>query len=208
MFQAHHSLDYIGLHEFWSTSSDIPATPPLLATECDILRDPTIGGQQVDSNISIPPSVNCLLFPDPENPQAAFNWPGPDLLSPTTQCKDLMLYMSAFVPARILHWVEIRLMELDQLTGETIKEHRFHLSSTQYGRYDLYWVRRQILDIISGPREDQPRVFRLSLRPRTELPTYFPDADFPLHTTQPMATCLNPDVFVQNLTDNYRWPLW
>jgi hypothetical protein len=208
MFQAHHSLDYIGLHEFWSTSSDIPATPPLLATECDILRDPIIGGQQVDSNISIPPSVNCLLFPDPENPQAGFNWPGPDLLSPTTQCEDLMLYMSAFVPARILHWVEIRLTEVDQLTGETIKEHLFHLSSTTYGRYDLYWVRRQILDIISGPRDDQPGLFRLSLRPRTELATYLLDADFPLHTAQPLATCLNPDVFVQNLTDSYRWPLW
>jgi hypothetical protein len=196
MFQAHHSLDYIGLHEFWSTSSDIPATPPLLATECDgILLDSTIGGQRIDSSSSIPPSVDCLLFPDPENPQVAFNWPGPDL-------------MSAFVPARLLHWVEIRLTELDQLTGETIEEHLFYLSSTTYGRYDLYWVRRQILDIISGPRDDQPRLFRLSLRPRTELPTYLLDADFPLHTAQPLATCLNPDVFVQNLTDNCRWPLW
>jgi hypothetical protein len=27
---------------------------------------------------------------------------------------------------------------------------------------------------------------------------------FPLHTTQPLAICLNPDVFVQNLIDNYR----
>jgi hypothetical protein len=35
VYQAHASPDYIDLHEFWSTSSDIPATPPLLATEYD-----------------------------------------------------------------------------------------------------------------------------------------------------------------------------
>jgi hypothetical protein len=209
MYQAHYSLDYNDLHEFWSTSSDIPATPPLLATDCDdILLDATIGGQRIDSSGSIPPSVECLLFPDPENLQAGFNWPGPDLLSPTTQCEDVMVYMSAFIPARLLHWVEIRLTELDQITGQTIEEHLFHLSSTTYDREDLYWVRRQILDIISAPRDDQPRLFRLSLRPRTELPAYFPDPACPLHTTQPSATCLNPDVFVQNLIDNYRWPLW
>jgi hypothetical protein len=119
-----------------------------------------------------------------------------------------MLYMSAFVPARLLHWVEIRLTELDQITGQTIEEHLFHLSSTKYDRGDLYWVCRQILDIISGPRDDRPRLFRLSLRPRTELPTYFPDPAFPLHTTQPLATCLNTDVYVQNVIDNYKWLLW
>jgi hypothetical protein len=164
MYQAHYSVDYIDLHEFWSNSSDIPATPPFLANDRDdILLDSTIGGQLIDSSGSIPPSVECLLFPDPENLQAAFNWPGPDLLSLPLNCEDVMLYMSAFVPARLLHWVEIRLTELDQITGETIEEHLFHLSSTKYDRGDLYWVCRQILDIISGPRDDQPRLFRLSL---------------------------------------------
>jgi hypothetical protein len=151
--------------------------------------------------------MECLLFPDPENLQAGFNWPGPDLLSATTQFEDVMVYMSAFVPARLLHWVEICLTELDQITDQTIEEYHFHLSSTTYGKEDLYWVRRQILDIISGCRDKQRSLFRLSLRRRTELLTHFPDSAYPLHTTHPTATCLNPDVFVQNLTDN-RWPLW
>jgi hypothetical protein len=42
MYQAHYSVDYIDLHEFWSNSSGIPATPPLLATDCDdVLLDLT-----------------------------------------------------------------------------------------------------------------------------------------------------------------------
>jgi hypothetical protein len=89
---------------------------------------------------STPPPVECLLFPGPENLQAAFNWPGPDPLSPTTEFEDVIVYMSAFIPARLLHWVEIRLTELDQITGQTIKEHLFHLSSTNYYKSDLYWV--------------------------------------------------------------------
>jgi hypothetical protein len=66
MYQAHYSVDYIDLHEFWSNSSDIPATPLFLANDLDdILLDSTIGGQLIDSSGSIPPSVECLLFPDP-----------------------------------------------------------------------------------------------------------------------------------------------
>jgi hypothetical protein len=208
MYRAHYSLDYIDLHEFWSTSSDIPATPPVLVTECDDNPlDSSIEGQRVSSSGSIPPSVECHLFPDPENLQAGFNWPGPDLLAATTQCDDVMVYMSAFIPARLLHWVEICLTKLDQITGQMIEEHRFHLSRTTYGRDDLYWVRRQILDIISRPRDKQRSLFRLSLRSRTELPTCFPDPACPLHTTHTTSACLNPDVFVQNLTD-HKWPLW
>jgi hypothetical protein len=209
MYQAHYNLDYIDLHGFWSNTSDTPATPPLLATDCDgISVDSTIGGQRIDSSGSLPHSVERLLFFDPENLQVGFNWPGPDLLSAETHCEDVMVYMSAFIPARLLRWVEICLTELDQITDQTIEEYRFHLSSSTYGREDLYWVRRQTLDIMSGPRDNQPRLFRLSLRPLTELPTYFPDPACPLHTTQPSSTCLNTDVFVQNLIDNYRWPLW
>jgi hypothetical protein len=169
--------------------------------------DSFLEGQPIDSSGSVPPLMECLLFPDPENPQAGFMWPGPDLLSDTTQFEDVMVYMSAFIPSRLLHWVEICLIELDQITDQTIEEYRFHLSSTTYGSKDLYWVRRQILDIISGPTIKQRRPFRLSLRPRTELPTQFLDPACPVHTTPPMATCLNPDVFVQNLTDN-KWLLW
>jgi hypothetical protein len=207
-YQHCYMIDYIDLHAFWSTSSDIPATPPLLATECyDIPLESSIDGQRIKSSGSIPPSVECHLFPDPENLQAVFNWPGPDLLAATTQCEDIMVYMSAFIPARLLHWVEICLTELDQITDQTTEEYCFHLSATTYGREDLYWVRRQILDIISGSRDKQRSLFRLSLRPRTGLPTRFPDPACPLHTTHPTATCLNPNVFVQNLTDN-KWPLW
>jgi hypothetical protein len=151
--------------------------------------------------------MECLLFPDPENLQAGFTWPGPDLLSAATEFEDVIVYMSAFIPARLLHWVEICLTELDQITDQTIEEYRFHLSSTTHGREDLYWVRRQILDIISGPRDKQRSLFRLSLRPGTELPRRFPDPECHLDTTHLTATCLNPDVFVQNLTGN-KWPLW
>jgi hypothetical protein len=35
--------------------------------------------------------------------------------------------MLAFVPARLLYWVEIRLTELDQITGQTIEEYLFYL---------------------------------------------------------------------------------
>jgi hypothetical protein len=74
-----------------------------------------------------------------------------------------MVYMSALIPARLLHWVEICLTELDRITDQTIEKYRFHLSSTTYSREDLYWMRRQILDIISGPRDKQRSLFRLSL---------------------------------------------
>jgi hypothetical protein len=160
-----------------------------------------------DATELLSPSMECLLFPDPENLQVGFNWPGPDLLSAETQCEDVMVYMSAFIPARLLHRVEICLTEVDQITDQTIEEYRFHLSSTAYGREDLSWVRRQILDIISGPRNKQQGLFRLSLRPRTELPTRFPDPACLLHTMHPTATYLYPDVFVKDLTDN-KWPLW
>jgi hypothetical protein len=205
MYQAHCSVDYLDLHEFWCNSSDIPAIPPRLATDCDdSLLDTTIGGQLLDSSSSTPPPVECLLSPDPENLQAAFNLPGPDPLSPTTQFNDIILYMSAFVPARLLHWVDIRLTELDQIMGQTIEEHLFHLPSTNYDKSDLYWVRRHILDIVSVPSNDRPRLFRLNLQPRTDLPTYLLDPAIPFYTTRPLATCLNPDVFVQNLIDNYK----
>ncbi|KAJ5900189.1 uncharacterized protein N7473_004259 [Penicillium subrubescens] len=208
MYQAYSRPDYIDLPEFWSTSSDIPATPPLLATEYDDLPlDSFLEGQPIDSGGSLPPPMECLLFPDPGNLQSGFNWPGPDPLFANTQSEDVLVYMSASIPTRLLHWVDICLTELDQMTDQTIEKYRFHLSSTANGREDLYWVRRQILDIISGTRVKQRSLFRLSLRPRTELSTRFPDPACPLHTTQPSATCLDPDVFVQNLTDN-RWPLW
>jgi hypothetical protein len=160
MYQAHCSVDYVDLHEFWCNSSDIPATPP---------------------------PVECLLFPDPENLQAAFNWPAQDPLLPTTQFEDIIFYMSAFVPARLLHWVDIRLTELDQIMGQTIEEHLFHLPSTNYDKSDLYWVRRHILDIVSVPSNDRPRLFRLNLQPRTDLPTYLLDPAFPLYTTWPFG---------------------
>jgi hypothetical protein len=205
MYQAHCSVDYLDLHEFWCNSSDIPAIPPRLATDCDdSLLDTTIGGQLLDSSSSTPPPVECLLSPDPENLQAAFNLPGPDPLSPTTQFNDIILYMSAFVPARLLHWVEIRLTQLDQITGQTIKEHRFHLSSANYDKSDLYWVRGHILDIVSVPNNNRPRLFLLNLQPRTDLPTYLLDPAFSFYTTRPLATCLNLHVFVRNLIDNYR----
>jgi hypothetical protein len=208
VYQAHSRPDYIDLHEFWSTSSDIPATPPLLATECDnIPLNSFLEGQPIDSSSPLPPSMECLLFPDPENLQGGFNWPGPDLLSAETQVEDVIVYMSAFIPARLLHWMEICLTELDQITDQTIEEYSFHLSSTTYSREDLYWVRRQILDILSRPRDKQRSLFRLSLRPLTELPTHFPDSTVTLHMTHPTATCLDPDVFVKNLTDN-KGPLW
>jgi hypothetical protein len=205
MYQAHCSVDYLDLHEFWCNSSDIPAIPPRLATDCDdSLLDTTIGGQLLDSSSSTPPPVECLLSPDPENLQAAFNLPGPDPLSPTTQFNDIILYMSAFVPARLLHWVEIRLTQLDQITGQTIKKHRFHLSSANYDKSDLYWVRGHILDIVSVPNNNRPRLFLLNLQPRTDLPTYLLDPAFSFYTTRPLATCLNLHVFVRNLIENYR----
>lgn len=71
--------------------------PPFLATDCDdILLDSTVGDHCSDSGGSIPPSVECVLFPDPENLQAAFRWLGPDLLSPTTQSEEIMLYVGIF----------------------------------------------------------------------------------------------------------------
>jgi hypothetical protein len=205
MYQAHCSVDYVDLHEFWCNSSEIPAIPPFLATDCDDpLLDTTIGGQLLDSSSSTPSPVECRLFPDPENLQVAFNWPGPDPLSPRTQFEDIIFYMSAFIPARLLHWVEIRLTELDQITGQTIEEHLFHLSSTKHDKSDLYCGRRQILDMVSVSSNDRPRLFRLNLQPRTDLPTYLLDPAIPFYTTRPLATCLNPDVFVQNLIGNYR----
>lgn len=68
---------------------------------------------------------------------------------------------------------------------------------------DLYCVRRQILNLVSVSSNDRPRLFLLNLRPCTDLPTNVLDQAFPFYTNRPLATCLNPDVFVRNLIDNY-----
>jgi hypothetical protein len=92
-------------------------------------------------------------------------------------------------------------MELDQITAQAIEEHLFHLPSTNYDKSDLYWWRRHILDIVSVPSNDMPRLSRLNLQPRTDLPTYLLNPAFPFYTSRPLA---NPDVLVQHLIDNYR----
>jgi hypothetical protein len=179
---------------------------PSLASDRDgFLLDPTTEDQPVGSIAPTPLPIECILFPDPQNLQAGFMWPGPDPLSHTTETDDILLYMSAFVPARLLHWVVIHLTGLDRITGDTIEEHLFHLSPTKSARGDLCWVRRQMLSIISGPMDDEPRLFfRLFLRPGTEPLTYIPDTALPSQANLPSATCLNPDLFVHSLIENYR----
>jgi hypothetical protein len=63
IYQAHSKPGYIDLHEFWSSLSDIPATPPLLAAEYDeIPLNSFPEGQPIDSSGSLPPSNGVSPF--------------------------------------------------------------------------------------------------------------------------------------------------
>lgn len=65
LYQTHCSVGYIDLHEFWSNSSEIPAKPPCLATDCDdCLLDITIGGQLDSSGNTCLASI-CYDRPGP-----------------------------------------------------------------------------------------------------------------------------------------------
>lgn len=97
------SVGYFHFHEFWCNSSDVPAMPSCLAIDrSEYQLDQNTDDSNIRPSAPILLSIQCLLFPNPDNLQAGVQLPGPDPLSHTTEIDDIIVYMSAFVPARLL----------------------------------------------------------------------------------------------------------
>ena len=112
--------------------------------------------------------------------------------------------MSAFFLTEEIHWVEVRLARLDQITGDMIGEHLFFLPRVETIMGNLRRIRGQMLDIISRTVTGSMDIsFRLSLWPRMEpLPYSNHSAISPL-TALPTMPPLDPSFFVHNLLANY-----
>ena len=112
--------------------------------------------------------------------------------------------MSTFFLSEEIHWVDIRLARLDQITGDMIGEYLFFLPQVETVMGNLRRIRAQMLDIISQPVVgSMASSFRLSLCPRMEPLPYSNYSAISRQATLPTIPPLDPSFFVYNLLRNY-----
>ena len=145
----------------------------------------------------------CFFHPNREDP-SGFEWTGPDPLSVSTQSEDIFRFMSVFFLTEEIHWVEFRLAQLDQFTGDMIGEHLFFLPRVESVIVNLCRTQQQILIIISQTAvRSMAFSFRLSLWPRVEPPPYFSHSMLSPLATSPSMPSLNPSFLVRNLLPDH-----
>ena len=194
----------LDLHAIWRESSGIPTPPPCLATDTAhgglaSPNSPAPAGDEAESSSL----VKCFFHPNREDP-SGFEWTGPDPLSVSTQSEDIFLFMSAFFLREEIHWVEVRLARLDQITGDMIGEHLFFLPRVESVMGNICQTREQILIIISQTAvRSMASSFRLSLWPRMEPIPFSGHSTLFRPAILPTMPSLDPSFFVRNLLADY-----
>ncbi|KAJ5100904.1 hypothetical protein N7456_006956 [Penicillium angulare] len=193
----------LDLDEIWRQICTMSAGPPYVEYDGELLTEEPLEAANCP-HCRYYSTVNCFLHSE-SSASCFFEWPRPDSLS-TAACIDEIFDL--MLPRRDLqmaHVLEFRLLRLDPHTGETIAQDIFFLPRVETFLENPHRLQAQIFDILRltavGIRVPS---FRLLVRPLARALAFHGEVSSPRTDRASVRMLLDPALFVQNLTANYR----
>ncbi|KAJ6003792.1 hypothetical protein N7540_011197 [Penicillium herquei] len=135
----------LDLHQIWK-ESDLPAPPPCLAMDADESKPESPHPGNTTAHHTRDPTVECLFYSSTES-NHAFRWMGPSPLLSSTDSEAMFHYLSDFLSEKV-HWLEVRLAQLDPFTRGVVGEHLFFIPRIETAAWKFEHIRKEIVGIV------------------------------------------------------------